>query len=246
MGAVEKLEPALEPVAPETSMLTVIERVAMAPDADLEKLERLIELKERMAARDAKSVYDAAFAEMQAEIPMIPERGEMKIGGSIVKYPLWEDINDIMRPILARYGFGLSFRIASQESGEVTVVAMLAHRSGHREETAITMNPNKAGGANDAHKVGSAVTYAKRYAASALLNLTSGEVDDGGVAAGAGALISEEQKGRLVDLLEETGANVPAFLNYIGTATLDDLPEAQFGRALALLERKRAEGGAAK
>lgn len=75
---------------------------------------------------------------------------------------------------------GLSVVQGSRESnGEVvTVDTRLMHASGQWIESSLTMKPAKA----DPQGIGSAVTYARRYALSAILGIVADEDDDGNAA----------------------------------------------------------------
>lgn len=166
-------------ISDQSAMLAVIERAARDPQVDVAKMEKLMELQERYQARQAKIEFDAAMAEMQPELPSIGERGN---AANRYTYALWEDINAAIKPILSKHGFSLSFRTDTAE--QITVTGVLSHRAGHREETRITLPADGSGNKNAVQAVASSVSYCKRYAAGALLNLTShGEDDDAFAAA---------------------------------------------------------------
>ena len=57
-----------------TVPVQMFERLACDPNVDVAKLEKLIEMQERIMRHQAKAAFDAAFAEMQGEIPIITER----------------------------------------------------------------------------------------------------------------------------------------------------------------------------
>lgn len=168
------------------AIIQVIERAATNPDVDIDKMERLLAMQERIMERDARAAFAAALAEMAPELPVIAERGEIKHGENKPvqsRYALWEDINDAIKPVLARHGFALSFR-TGQEAGMVTVTGVLSHRGGHSEQTTMHLPIDSSGSKNGVQGVGSSTSYGKRYTASALLNLTSRGEDDDGVAGG--------------------------------------------------------------
>jgi hypothetical protein len=170
--------------APQTeseAILSVISRAASDPSCDIEKMERLMQMHERMQAKQAEVAFAQALAEMQEHMPVIGERGAIKNknGGVQSTYALWEDINEALKPVLTQYGFALSFRTNTGD-GQVKVTGILSHRMGHREETDITLPSDVTGSKNAVQAVASSVSYGKRYTAGALLNLTSrGEDDDG-------------------------------------------------------------------
>lgn len=156
------------------SMMAVIARAASDPSCDLDKMERLMAMHERMQAKQAQAEFADALASLQADLPSIGERGD---AAGRYKFALWEDINQAIKPILHRHGFALAFR--TDTATNVTVTGVLSHRNGHREETSITLPADPSGNKNAVQAVASSVSYGKRYTAGALLNLTShGEDDD--------------------------------------------------------------------
>ena len=182
-AVIERPETAVIPA--ETSILSVIERAATNPEVDIEKMERLLQMHERILNRDAEVAFSADFAQMQAELPMITENGQIKDSQGNVRnhYALFEDINEAVRPILKAHGFGMTFRSNIGEGG-VSVTGILMHRQGHREETTIKLPVDTSGSKNAVQAIGSSVSYGKRYTMLALLNITTGGEDDDGEASG--------------------------------------------------------------
>jgi hypothetical protein len=157
-----------------SAILAVISRAASDPNTDVDKMERLMAMYERLQAKQAEADFAAALAEMQDELPSIGERGN---AAGRYTYALWEDINAAIKPILKRHGFALSFR--TDPADGIAVTGILSHRSGHKAETTIKLPPDTSGNKPQVQAVASSVSYGKRYTAGALLNLTShGEDDD--------------------------------------------------------------------
>lgn len=159
----------------EISMLSTISRLALDPRCDMEKLERLMALQERMEAKSALEAFNAAFAEMQCEMPSVEKRTENT--HTKKKYADLDDINAMVRPVMAKFGFGVSFKIVNQAGG-VSVTGILMHKAGHREETTMLLPLDAGAGRSAVQSVGSTTTYGKRYVMCALLNITSGEDND--------------------------------------------------------------------
>ena len=220
----------------DSDLLHWIVQTAADPRAPRDKLDRLIEMQERRAARAAKAAFDKAFAAMQPDLPIIIERGQILDKNGLVqsRYALWEDLNEAIRPILARHKFSLSFRVGS-DGDRIGVTCVLTHRSGHSVETGLSLPADLTGGKNPVQGIGSATSYGKRYTAQALLNLTSRGEDDDARAGGGAALISAEQLGELERQLAEAGADRSRFLAYLGVAQLEDLPDEKFSAAQATL-----------
>lgn len=179
MSAVAKTEQpqALQMHNDVAPMLAMIERAARDPNVDVGKMEKLWAMKEHADAIHAKQAYDAAMAELQTELPDIPERGKAVVNGQVrYTFALWEDINAAIKPILSKYGFALTFRI--QPGDHISVTGVLSHKDGHREETSISLPADTSGSKNAVQAVASSTSYGKRYTAGALLNLTSHDEDD--------------------------------------------------------------------
>lgn len=173
MSALQRVElPAAQPEG--ATLLAVISRAASDPNVDIEKMERLMLMHERMENRRAEAEFADAMATMQDKLPSIGERGD---AAGRYKFALWEDINAAIKPILSAHGFALSFRTDFTDG--IAVTGVLSHRSGHSERTTIKLPADPSGNKNAVQAVASSVSYGKRYAAGALLNLTShGEDDD--------------------------------------------------------------------
>lgn len=213
------------------TILSVIQRAAADPQCDIEKMERLMAMHERMQSRTAETAFNAAMAEMQIEIPSIAERGKTNNG----KYATLEDINDVVRPIMQKHGFALSFRVEHGQTG-IQITGVLMHRAGHREETTILLPSDTSGSKNAVQAVGSSVSYGKRYVMSAMLNITTRGEDDDGYAAAPKARITEPQARTVAAYLEQClPAAQEAFADEYGSA--EEVGKADYDTVLARLKR---------
>ena len=224
--------------------MAVISRAASDPNTDVDKLERLLGMGERIKGQSAKADYFAAMSAMQDELPAIQERGEIRIGsGPGQKYALWEDINAVIKPVLKRHGFALSFRTGIADN-KITVTGVLSHRGGHAEETTMHLPTDTSGSKNAVQAVGSSTSYGKRYVASALLNLTTGDVDDDGRAASGNGAITAEQAETIRELIERSGSDIEKFCAYFKVGAIPELRAKDYERAVAAinLREKKATG----
>jgi hypothetical protein len=167
-------------------LVSMIERLAANKDVDVAKLEKIIELKERVMAHDAKSAFDAAYSRMQPEIPAIDEKGQIKEREGAVRsrYAKLEDIQKAVKPILARYGFALRHRTEWPEKGIIRVVGILTHELGHAEESVFEAPLDKSQFRTDIQSQGSTVSYGRRYTTIDLLNIETRGLDDDGQKSG--------------------------------------------------------------
>jgi hypothetical protein len=179
--------PADETALAPASGALMFERLAADPNVPVEKLERLIAMQERIMAHNAKAEFDAAYAEMQGDIPIITERGEIAVNGQVrSKYARLEDILEIVKPIMQKHGFAI--RHQSQfADGMVKITGILSHRAGHSERDEFVAAADTSGSKNAIQALGSTRSYGQRYTTIALLNIaTRGTDDDGHGSAKAG------------------------------------------------------------
>lgn len=227
-------------------LLEVIARAARDPSVDIDKMERLISMQERVQNRNAEVAFNAALAELQPLLPVIEERGGIKDRSGNVQstYALWEDVNEAIRPHLAEHGFALRFRV-DRTADQISVTGILSHREGHKEETTLTLPTDTSGSKNAVQAVGSSTSYGKRYTAFALLNITStGEDDDGnkaGMAPKADA-VNDDTLTSIIEYCEAVGGNQSSLiLGAYKVKRLDELTQKQGEAALKRLKEKMAE-----
>ena len=181
MNAVTKHEEPNAGMLPADPMVSMIERICMDPNADMAKLERMLDMKERHEAQQAKAAFAEAFARASARFPTIPLNGK---GHNNKPYATLKDITRLTRPVLAEHGLALTFSI--EVGQEVIVTAELMHEAGHSKTTSIALPRETSGSKNAVQAVGSSQTYGQRYTAQAILGLSLGDdtEDDGNSAVG--------------------------------------------------------------
>ena len=238
-----------QPASEASAVLAIIERAATNPDVDIDKMERLLAMQERILERQAKQAFTEAKIAMRDKLPEISMRGRIIIRdknnpNNIVQetpFARFEDIHAEVMPILSAHGFDLSFRNGLAPDGKVRVTTILSHVDGHSEETFFDLPHDSTGSKNAVQAVGSATSYGKRYGTLSILNIRVCGEDDDGEEAGRPATISNEQNVELGALAAEVNADMPKFLQFLGVDKLSDLPAAQFDKAKNALEAKRAK-----
>jgi len=212
-------------------MFAMIERAARDPAVDIDKLERLMLMKVNADALQARGAYDDAMAALQPELPVIAERGQ----ADRYSFAKWEDINVAIKPVLMRHGFALTFRTDFADG--IAITGVLSHRAGHREETTIKLPADGSGNKNPVQAVASSVSYGKRYAASALLNLTSHGEDDDAYTAMV-ERITEDQEIQINDMLEATNSDKAKFLEWLKIDGVSKIPAKRFDEVMKLFKAK--------
>lgn len=221
-------------------MAALVERMALSPDVDAAKLDRLLAYQDQGYRAKARAAFDAAYANLQLALPILPENGLIvdARGEPQHSYALWEDINEEIKPLLSEHGFSLWFR-TDNDATSVTVTAVLSHLGGHAIETTLKLPVDLSGGKNAVQAIGSSTSYGKRYAASAVLNLTSRGDDDDGKSTADAPRISAEQRSVLLTAIEASGSSEAELLAFLDVASLADLPASRFARTLEAIKLRR-------
>lgn len=176
------LDVALEPkretaeLAQTDPVLAMIERLAVNQNFDVEKLQRLIDMQKDIAAVNARSAFNIAFAKMQAELPTVMESGKTDKG----TYATLEDIVEAVRPVLSAHGFSLSHRTEWPDKSTVKVIGILTHADGHARESEFMAAADTSGSKNAIQALASSVSYGRRYTTKDLLNIVTRFEDDDG------------------------------------------------------------------
>lgn len=156
-------------------MLSMIERVALDSNADVSKLEKMIELQERVMANQAKQQFDQAMLNFQIKKPVI----EKSAVANKTKYAKLPNIQASIDPVLREFGLFTRWSTTATQSGKTRVTCIVTHIGGHSETSSMDVGPDKSGSKNEIQAEGSAITYAQRYTLCSLLGLVLSEDTDG-------------------------------------------------------------------
>ncbi len=202
-------ENAAPPVAIDAgAIFSIIERAARDPAVDIDKMERLIAMQERVQSNRAQLEFDNAMAEAQEAMRAIKPDGDNNQTKS--KYATYAALDQATRPIYSKHGFALSFNTGDATNpAEVRMLCTVSHRGGHRQEYKIDMpadgkGPQGAAVMTRTHATGAAASYGQRYLLKMIFNLAVGDIDDDGNGASADEDI-ERQAGPNAARDPETG-----------------------------------------
>lgn len=156
-------------------------RMAVEGGADLDRLERLMAMKERWDAAEAKRAFNEAFASFKAEAIQIVKT--KKITDGPLKGKLHADLAVIVEsvtPALSRHGLSVSWKLTKDERDWLEITCTLSHAAGHSESVSMGGAPDTGPGRNAIQARGSAVSYLERYTLIAMLGLAARDQDDDG------------------------------------------------------------------
>ena len=172
-----------EPESQANSLMTGILRAASDPNTDVDKLERLAALYERIGASRAEQAFDAAMSLAQSE--MRPIAADANNPQTKSKYASYAALDRELRPIYTKHGFSLGFGTAEGAPPDcVRVRCRVSHRDGHRNVEHVDMPADGKGAKGGdvmtkTHATGAALTYGQRYLLKLIFNIAVGDDDDG-------------------------------------------------------------------
>ena len=156
---------------------------AIAGGADLEKMEKLLDLQIRWEANEAKKAYNLAMAKFK-KIPIMIDQDKL-VNYSTSKGTLnythasLGNVVSKITPELSNYGLSVSWK-QKQDGGKISVACIVSHEMGHSEQTSLSAGEDHSGAKNDIQSIGSTVKYLQRYTLLSLLGLATQEDENDG------------------------------------------------------------------
>jgi len=228
-GRAARLQPASPSDSPST-VLALIERLALDPGAAVEKLERMITMYEGLKAKEAELAYNAAkgrILKRLAGIKIVKNRAVLQeldkakpqTGTcAAFKYAPLEEIDRHLRPLLAEEDMDLSYSDEPGEGGSILIRGRLKHLpGGYYEDSFMPAPPDTTGGKSNVQAVGSTNSFLRRYVVCNIFNIVVvGDDDDG-----TGGTIDEAQTKTILHLIEKAKVG-PKFLKYMKARSVEE------------------------
>ncbi len=206
-----------------------------------------------MKKSETLTEFSKAFAKTQQEMKQPLKDANNPFFKS--KYVPLENVVEAITESASKNGLSFTQFPSSDEDGNVTVGTLVMHSSGEWiEYDPIKMKPVK----NDPQSIGSAITYAKRYALSAIFGITSDQDDDGNEATQTkkqqpkkvnDPVISVEKANYYLKEIatisaekgKEDGSIVKWFLNHLGVVDYKMIKQSQIEDADMLLDKLKGK-----
>jgi len=174
-------------VSEAVSFIQMIERAARDPSVDIDKMERLMQMHERMVGKKAEADFNDAMTACQKEIRAVAPDAVNPQTHS--KYASFAKLDGILRPIYTKHGISISYGTEDTAKAETVRVIAYVARGGYTRKYQVDMPADGKGAKGGdvmtkTHAVGSAMSYGMRYLLKMVWNVAVGEDDDDGNAAG--------------------------------------------------------------
>lgn len=150
-------------------------------DFDIEKLEKLLEIKGKFEAEESRKLFQKKFVEMQSELPEIPKTKQVMTSSGKIAYsyaPL-DAIVKTIKPTLRKFQFSYSWSEGSADKSELRRIYCHIHGYGHTETNFVDFPPPATNNlTNLAQTYGMASTYGKRYSLCEALGIITEDDTD--------------------------------------------------------------------
>ena len=174
------------PPVPADPVLAVIERAACDPTVDVDKMQRLLDMRAGLAREAAERAFNEALAAAQAEMHPISKNAANPQTQS--RYASLAQLDRALRPVYSTHGFAVTFDTEPAPAAETVRAVCYLSGHGHTRRYQLDMpadgkGPKGGDAMSRTHAVASAVTYGRRYLLCMAFNIAT--EDDDGNAAGA-------------------------------------------------------------
>jgi hypothetical protein len=173
----------------QTVLLQVIARAARDQSIDLDRMERLFVMHERLNAKRAEREFIAAMALFKEDAPKIlknklvsfPHKNDE--GQTSYRHATLGAVCEAAIAGLAKVGISHRWDL-KQADARIEVTCVLTHTGGHSTSTLLTGAPDASGKKNTLQQTASTITYLERYTLLAATGLATEDQDDDAVGAG--------------------------------------------------------------
>lgn len=162
-----------------TSLMRLIDRMATDPELDVEKLEKMLALKDQWEKTEARKAWVAAMAAFKAENIIIVKDKTVAFKDTKYKHASIGNVVGIITGALGKHGLSHRWNIVQDaQSKAIRVTCILTHALGHSEETTLEGMPDNSGSKNPIQQVASTVSYLERYTLLAATGLATNDQED--------------------------------------------------------------------
>jgi len=241
--------------------LVTIERLARMPEFDPVKLREIMDMQERALDRNAKQLFNISMVAVQKNIPEVPKDKTNSGTKPPSKYSSYEMIMRHCKPVYTKEGFAVSTYEGTQSSkddnfppipdGEVRIFGDVMHIGGWSKTYYVDIplddkGPQGTKNKTLPHAKKSSLSYGRSVLMCMILNIPTGDGDDGNAAGGgspkdSGNFITPEQEKKLTDAFKKTDMMEGAFLKALKVETLSELPASKFQFAMNIINSRKAK-----
>ena len=215
-------------------------RLAVERGTPVEQLTALVDLRERMEARQARREYFAAlkaFQEEYATNPVIKSRtadiASNKGADFAYRYANVDDVARHIGPMLMKHGLSHKWN-AKVEGQMLTCTTIVMHVGGHSEASDFSVPTENRAGMSPQQKVGSAMSYAQARGLANALGITITDEQPDNVDP---TPIDDEMLAEIQDIVAAKDIDVRRVLKFAGVEKVSDIRKGDYLKVIAALDR---------
>ena len=155
------------------------------------------------------------------------------------KFASLASVRRAVLPALLKHGIAVTQLLSNSDSGNLKCETVLFHKTGQWLSNTLVV-PGKL----DAHGIGSAATYARRYSLMGIVCVVGDEDDDGDASIpSTNNKITPDQCGQLRKILSEANligdrVYMEKLLNWLKIGSFEELPAGKFATAMNGIQEK--------
>lgn len=228
-----------------SQILSIIDRVAVMKDLDMDRLDHLWNMHKENLAMEAEKAYSSAMALAQSEMQNVIKNKTNAHTRS--KFADIGAVHNECKPIWTKYGFSVSSKTGSSSiAGHTLVSSVVRHSGGHKEELSNDWPLDNGGMQGKTNKtaiqaMGSTITYARRYYELMIFDIGFDEQDNDGAPQQVARVITAKDAASIKQRLESTESNVAKFCEVLGINSVDEMPLNLVAKANSMLNKKEQQ-----
>jgi hypothetical protein len=226
----------------EASPLALIQ-MAVQQGADINYLQKLMDLQERHEANEAKKAFNAAFAAFKSEAIKVLRNKDVTDGPLKGKsYAELFSVVDAVTPPMAKHGLSHSWEITRDDKDWIEVTCIICHEMGHSKSVKLGGPPDAGGAKNAIQARVSTISYLERATLKAACGVAEQNDDTDGNAGkknDGAPVISEAQLAELITAMSAKGITTEAFCKKMRVNTVAELEAVRFPLAVSMIENTK-------
>lgn len=165
-------------------LVKVISRMAVDSDVGIAKLEKILDMQERIIDKNSRHAFFKSMSECQRQMPTVVKDKTNQQTNS--KYATIESMLKTIKGSYTDHGFALTFGTApSPIDRYIRITCDVMHAEGHMKEYFVDLPLDNAGikgsvNKTNMHASASTFSYGKRYLITMIFNVTVAEHDNDG------------------------------------------------------------------
>jgi hypothetical protein len=219
-------------------------QMAVERGADLDQMQKLMDLQERYEKNEARKAYVAAMAIFKRNPPEVLKAKHVRFqtskGVTEYDHATLADVVAAATRALADVGISHRWSVAQAE-GRITVSCILTHELGHSESVSMTALADDSGNKNSIQSIGSTTSYLQRYTLLAATGLATRDMPLDNDGRGEVETIGPGQVADLEALITEVGADRANFLRFCRVESLEEIAVERYGACVAALRSRRGK-----